>query len=74
VAGRPAPEAGKAQGVRAVSAGRPDTSKLGQISDLLEAKIIVPTIRAVFPLAEASQAQELSETRHGRGRIILSVP
>lgn len=74
VAGRPAADAGKALGVRAVSAGRPDATKLGQISELLAAKTIVPTIRAVFPLAEARQAQELSETRRGRGRIVLSIP
>ena len=74
VTGRPSPEAGKAQGLRVVSAGRPDTGKLGQISELLAAKTILPTIRAVFPLADARKAQELSETRHGRGRIVLSMP
>jgi NADPH:quinone reductase-like Zn-dependent oxidoreductase len=74
VAGRPAPDAGKALGIRVVSAGRPDATKLGPISELLAAKTIVPTIRAVFPLAEAGKAQDLCATQHGRGRIILSVP
>jgi NADPH:quinone reductase-like Zn-dependent oxidoreductase len=74
VAGRLAPEAGKAFGVRAAAARRAATEKLSQLSELLEAKTILPTVRAVFPLAEARQAQELSETHHGRGRIILRIP
>jgi NADPH:quinone reductase-like Zn-dependent oxidoreductase len=74
VAGRLQPDAGKAQGVRALGAGRPNSEKLETISELLQSKTIVPTIRAVFPLAEARKAQELSETRHGRGRIVLSIP
>lgn len=74
VAGRLSPEAGKAQGVRAASVMRPSFGDHKQISELLEAKTIVPTIRQAFPLAEARQAQELSETRHGRGRILLRIP
>jgi NADPH:quinone reductase-like Zn-dependent oxidoreductase len=27
----------------------------------------------VFPLAQARQAQELSQTGHGRGRIVLQI-
>jgi len=73
-AGRLSAEAGQAQGLRAESVRRPSFGDLTQISGLLESKTIVPTIRAVFPLAEARQAQGLSETRHGRGRIILSIP
>jgi NADPH:quinone reductase-like Zn-dependent oxidoreductase len=74
VAGQLAPEAGKAFGVRAAAARRAATENLSQLSELLEAKTIIPTVRAVFPLAEARQAQELSETHHSRGRIILRIP
>jgi NADPH:quinone reductase-like Zn-dependent oxidoreductase len=74
VAGRVSAEAGKAQGIRAASVMRPAFGDHKQISELLASKTIVPTIRAVFPLAEAGAAQALSETRHGRGRIVLQIP
>ncbi len=74
VAGRLSPEAGKAQGVRAASVSRPSFGDHRQITELLESRTLVPTIRAVFPLDEAAQAQQLSESRHGRGRIILQIP
>lgn len=73
VAGRLPPEMGKAQGVRAMSAGRAPVEKLGQISELLESKQIRPVVGRVFPLSEARQAHELSQSGHGRGRIILHV-
>ena len=71
VAGRLAPEAGKAQGIQAMSASRAPTEKLKQISELLTSKKIIPVVGMSFPLKEARQAQELSQTGHGRGRIIL---
>jgi len=74
VAGRISAEEGKAQGIRAAAAMRPPFGDHKQISELLASKKIVPTIRAAFPLSEARAAQELSETRHGRGRIILQIP
>ncbi len=74
VAGRLAPEAGKAQGVRAANVTRPTFGDHKQITDLLATRVLVPTIRQVFALADASKAQELSESRHGRGRIILQIP
>ncbi len=74
VAGRLAPDAGKAQGVRAMNGARTSNEKLSQISELLVSKKIVAVVNKVFPLAEASQAQALSETRHGRGRIVLRIP
>ena len=73
VAGRPAQDAGKAQNVRAVSAGRASTEHLKEASELIKAKLIKPVVGKMFPLAKARQAQELSETRHGRGRIILKM-
>jgi NADPH:quinone reductase-like Zn-dependent oxidoreductase len=71
VAARLAPEAGKAQGVRAMSASRAPTEKLDQITELLASKKIIPVVGTSFTLKEARQAQELSQTGHGRGRIIL---
>ena len=74
VSGRPDPEAAKAQGVRAVGGRRSATENLAQISELIESKKIVTSVGKVFPLRRARQAQELSQTRHGRGRIILQIP
>jgi NADPH:quinone reductase-like Zn-dependent oxidoreductase len=71
VAARLTPEMGAAQGIRTTSAGRASTDILAQISELLESKKITPVVGPVFPLAEARQAHELSQTGHGHGRIIL---
>lgn len=73
VAGRLAPDAGQAEGVRAVSASRAAPEFLTQLSALLKSKELIPAVGAVFPLAEARAAQELSATGHGRGRIVLKV-
>ena len=73
VAGRLAPDAGQAEGVRAVSAGRAAPEFLTQLSALLKTQELVPVVGTVFPLAEARAAQELSATGHGRGRILLKV-
>jgi len=73
IATRLAEEAGKAQNIRAVGARRAPTDKLKQISELIEAKQLKPVTGALFPLAEARQAQGLSQIRHGRGRIILQI-
>jgi NADPH:quinone reductase-like Zn-dependent oxidoreductase len=73
IAGRLAPEAGKAQGIQAVSAGRAPTENLEEVTELLASKKIIPVAGASFPLKEASEAHELSQTGHGRGRIILRI-
>ena len=73
VAGRLAEDAGKAQKITAMSGRRAAGENLKQISELIEAKQLKPVTGAVFPLAEARQAHELSQTGHGRGRIILHV-
>lgn len=73
VAGMVNPEMGQPHGIRATSARRGDVAKLKQISDLLESKKIAPVVGKRFPLAQARQAQELSQTGHGRGRIILGI-
>jgi NADPH:quinone reductase-like Zn-dependent oxidoreductase len=74
VAGMVDPEEGQARGIRATSSRRADTVKLQQISDLLQSGQVVPKVGKVFSLAQARQAQELSQTGHGQGRIILRIP
>jgi NADPH:quinone reductase-like Zn-dependent oxidoreductase len=73
VAGRLAEDAGKAQKITARSGGRAPAENLKQISELINTKKLKPVTSTVFPLAEARQAHELSQTGHGRGRIILHV-
>src|SRR5271157_4354286 len=73
VAGRLADDAGKAQKITAMSGRRAPGENLKQISELIETKKLKPVTGAVFPLADARQAHELSQTGHGRGRIILHV-
>jgi NADPH:quinone reductase-like Zn-dependent oxidoreductase len=73
IAARLADDAGAKHGVRATGSARASADKLQVISELLESKEIKPVVGAVFPLAEAQKAQELSNTGHGRGRIILHI-
>lgn len=74
VAARLSADSGAEHGVRAASAKRPTFGDHQQISQLLESGKLMPTIRQIFVLSQAREAQVLSETRHGRGRIILSIP
>jgi NADPH:quinone reductase-like Zn-dependent oxidoreductase len=46
---------------------------LQEISGLIESGLLHPQVGKVFPLEEAAQAQALSETGHGRGRIVLHI-
>ncbi len=64
---------GKAQGVRAIRGGRASHARLKDITQLIEAGTVKPAVYKVFSLAEARQAQELSQTGHGRGRIVLHI-
>lgn len=74
VVGRLTPEQAEQagiHGVRATSGGPAPMEKLKDIAELLESKLITAVVGDIFPLAEASRAHELSQTRHGHGRIIL---
>jgi NADPH:quinone reductase-like Zn-dependent oxidoreductase len=71
VAGRVDAEAGDARNVRATSSRRADLSKLTEISKLLESKTLKAKVGQVFPLSQVRQALVLSQTGHGRGRIVL---
>jgi NADPH:quinone reductase-like Zn-dependent oxidoreductase len=50
---------------------RPDGAQLARIAALIDAGKVKTTVAAVFPLAEAGAAQELSRVGHTRGKIIL---
>ncbi len=65
----------KEHGMRAARVGPPKSSGeiLSRIGDLIESGILAPTVQAVYPLEQARDAQELCETGHGRGRIVLAV-
>ena len=73
VAARLAEDAGKAQNIRAVGAGRASADKLKQVSEIIEAKQLKPVTGAILPFVEAHEAHELSQVGHGRGRIILQI-
>jgi NADPH:quinone reductase-like Zn-dependent oxidoreductase len=51
--------------------GRPNGAQLSQIASLIDAGKVTTTVAAVFPLAEAGAAQELSKLGHTRGKIVL---
>jgi NADPH:quinone reductase-like Zn-dependent oxidoreductase len=72
-AARLSPEMGEALNIRTPNLGRARSEMLAQINQLLESKQVLPVVGAVFPLSQARQAQELSQTGHGRGRIILLI-
>ncbi len=52
---------------------RISTEPLQEISGLIESGLLLPQVGKVFPLQEAAQAQGLSETGQGRGRIVLHI-
>jgi NADPH:quinone reductase-like Zn-dependent oxidoreductase len=70
----PSAEEAAAHGVRAaVVATRADSGELAEIARLIDAGMLRPIVEAVFPLNEARHAQELSQTGHARGKIVLKV-
>jgi NADPH:quinone reductase-like Zn-dependent oxidoreductase len=76
----PAEDMAAQHGVRTTSTvldqrvpSRISTEPLLEISSLIESGLLLPQVGKVFPLHEAAQAQALSETGHGRGRIILHI-
>lgn len=60
-------------GFRAVRSGRAAAQELGAIADLMAHGKVRTQVQKVFPFAEARAAQELCQTGHGRGRIVLRV-
>ena len=74
ILGQPAQEEAKAHGVRAAGIFvQPNPDQLAQLADLVDTGILKPHLHAVFPLADAAKAHELSETNRVRGKIVLQV-
>jgi NADPH:quinone reductase-like Zn-dependent oxidoreductase len=53
---------------------KPDQHQLQQITALIEAGFVKPTVETVLPLAQVRKAHELSETGRTRGKIVLELP
>ena len=73
MAGQVSEEKAKAHGVKALGSRRGPTEKLKGIGEMAAAKTLRAEVGRIFPLAEAGPAQDLSQARHGRGRIVLKV-
>jgi NADPH:quinone reductase-like Zn-dependent oxidoreductase len=71
VAGQISEEKAKERGVKALRSGRGPAENLKMIGEMMAAKTLRTEVGKIFPLAEARAAQDLSQTRHGRGRILL---
>ena len=72
VAGRATEEEAQARGKHFKGARRAPASNLAAIADLITTGQLTPAIQATFALSEAAAAQQLCETGHGRGRIVLT--
>ncbi len=53
---------------------KPDASELARISRLIGAGKVRARVSRTFVLDQAAQAQDLSESGHAQGKIVLSVP
>lgn len=66
--------AAQAHGVRAERIqSKSDAAELSQIAAIIDERRIKPIVTAVLPLSEAKRAQEMSESGHTRGKIVLRV-
>jgi len=69
-----AEETAAARGVRATLIGtRPDPAQLRELAALIDAGQIRPMVNVVRPLSETRQVQDLSQTGHARGQLVLRV-
>jgi NADPH:quinone reductase-like Zn-dependent oxidoreductase len=75
IAGSPDTAAAEARGVRTSGTNAPAVTSpiLQELARLAEAGDLRPQVGPTFPLADAAGAHALSETGHGRGRIVLTV-
>jgi NADPH:quinone reductase-like Zn-dependent oxidoreductase len=70
----PSEEKAKAAGARgAMVQSRPDGAKLAEIAKIIDSGNLAPVIDRILPLSEARRAQELSQSGHTRGKIVLRV-
>jgi NADPH:quinone reductase-like Zn-dependent oxidoreductase len=73
VAGQVSAEKAAQAGITALVSGRGPADLLVPIAKLLAEGKLRCEVAKVFPLAEAKAAQELCQSGHGRGRIVLKV-
>ncbi len=74
IAGQPSEEKVKERGVRvALFSARVSSKLLQTFAQLIDEGQVKVAIGRVFPLRDARQAHELSESGHGRGRIVLHI-
>jgi NADPH:quinone reductase-like Zn-dependent oxidoreductase len=67
-------EKGAALGMRGQMIGqRPNSDHLRSLSALIDAGEIKPVVSAVLPITEVSKAQDMLQTGHNRGKVILSM-
>ena len=71
---QPSEEEAARYGVKGVFLGRqPSTEQLVEIAKLADAGKFKTKVDTVLPLSEARRAQELSQSGHARGKIVLTV-
>jgi NADPH:quinone reductase-like Zn-dependent oxidoreductase len=71
---QPSQELAQERGIRAQkNAFTPTSEHLRTIAQLIVEGQVKPTIARIFPLQEVRQAHELSQSGHGRGRIVLHI-
>jgi len=67
-------EKAKELDVRAVFVGgRPNGGQLAEIAKIIDSGKLAPVTDRILPLSEARRAQELSQSGHTRGKIVLRV-
>jgi NADPH:quinone reductase-like Zn-dependent oxidoreductase len=71
IAGRVSEEKAKERGIKAMVSGRGSTALLKEIAALLAKRGIRSEAGRIFTLNKAKDAQDQSQTGHGRGRILL---
>jgi NADPH:quinone reductase-like Zn-dependent oxidoreductase len=74
-AGQPSQEKARELGIHALffSGSRPSSERLQAIAQLTDEGQLKVTLGRIFPLREASLAHALSQSGHGRGRIVLHI-
>lgn len=74
IAGQPDAAKARELGVRTANFSAQVTSELlSTFARLIDEGQIKTFVGATFPLSEAGKAQELSQSGHGRGRIVLHI-
>ena len=74
IASPPPTEAAEERGVRAeLLVSSPKLEQMSRIAGLVAEGVVRVELSEVMPLAEVQRAHELSESRHTRGKIVLTV-